>query len=308
MSSPLVEVDAVGKTYTSVRAVDGLSFTVSRGEIFAFLGPNGAGKTTTIRMLIGLIPPDRGTVRYGLREGHTGPVQEQIGYLPEERGLYPKMPILRTLVFLAGLRGMPPADAARAASSWLKRLGLGDRQHQKLNTLSKGNQQKVQFISAILHNPKFVILDEPFTGLDPLNQELFIELIEELRDSGMTILLSGHQMALIERLADRVLILHRGRELLSGTMRDIRRKVGAQQKLACRFETEPPLDELATLGSWERSADGEIEWTLRDVGLSPALQHLATRMAPLSIRTEEPSLHSIYLQAIRGAEEHAQSI
>ncbi len=308
MNSPVVEVDAVSKTYTSVRAVDEVSFTVNRGEIFAFLGPNGAGKTTTIRMLIGLMPPDRGTVRYQLREDHTAARHEEIGYLPEERGLYPKMPIMRTLVFLAGLRGMSAADAANSASAWLKRLGLGDRQDQKLNTLSKGNQQKVQFISAILHKPQFVVLDEPFTGLDPLNQELFIELIEELRASGMTILLSGHQMALIERLADRVLILHRGRELLSGTMRDIRRKVGAQQKLTCRFETEPSAHELATLGAWARGADGEIEWTLRDDSLPSALQHLAARMTPVSLRTEEPSLHSIYLQAIRGAEEHAQSI
>jgi ABC-2 type transport system ATP-binding protein len=202
---------------------------------------------------------------------------------------------------------MPAAAAADAASVWLKRLGLGGRQHDKLNTLSKGNQQKVQFISAILHKPKFVILDEPFTGLDPLNQELFIELIEELRDNGMTVLLSGHQMALIERLADRVLILHRGRELLSGTMRDIRRNVGAQQRLACRFEQEPSAHELGQLGAWQRGADGEIEWTLAGDGLSSALGHLATRMTPTSIRTEEPSLHSIYLQAIRGAEEYAQS-
>ena len=224
--STLLEVDAVQKEYASVCAVGGVSFSVRRGEIFALLGPNGAGKTTTIRMLIGMLRPDRGAVRFAIAENDTSAPREAIGYLPEERGLYPNVSILRTLVFLASLRGMPKTEAAKAGAEWLTRLGLGERQNEKLKTLSKGNQQKVQFIASILHRPQFVVLDEPFTGLDPLNQELFIELIDELRANGTTILLSGHQMALIERLADRVLILHRGRELLAGTIPEIRAAVG----------------------------------------------------------------------------------
>jgi ABC-2 type transport system ATP-binding protein len=212
----VLTVDSIEKKFAHVVAVDKLSFDVREGEIFALIGPNGAGKTTTVRMLTGIIKPDAGTIHYSLNH-------EKPGYLPEERGLYKDMPILETLVHMAVLRGMKRIAARAAAMQWLDRVSLQERALDKLDTLSKGNQQKVQFISAVLHRPRFIILDEPFSGLDPINQELFSQLIRQLRDEGATILLSAHQMQLIERIADRLLLMNRGRTVLYGTMDEIRK-------------------------------------------------------------------------------------
>ena len=216
--STVLTVDAIEKQFASLKAVDKLSFDVHAGEIFALIGPNGAGKTTTLRMLTGIIKPDAGSIRYSLNG-----TSSEFGYLPEERGLYKDMPILETLVHMAILRGMTRPAAREAALEWLDRVSLRDRAAHKLDTLSKGNQQKVQFISAVLHHPRFIILDEPFSGLDPVNQEFFSQLIRQLRDEGATILLSAHQMQLVERIADRLLLVNKGRAVLYGTIDQIRR-------------------------------------------------------------------------------------
>jgi len=212
---PFLSIQSVEKTYATVRAVAGISLDVAPGEIVALLGPNGAGKTTLLRMLVGITRPDRGRI---LWEGtEATPAPGTLGYLPEDRGLYQDVPIHRTLSYFARLRGIPGAEAQRLAAEWLARLELADRAGEKLAALSKGNQQKVQFAAAVLHRPRFAILDEPFSGLDPLNQELFLDLVRGLRDAGTTVLFSAHQMPLVERLADRVFVMHRGRELLHGT-------------------------------------------------------------------------------------------
>ena len=227
MQDHILSVDAVEKEFGVIRAVDRLSFSVRRGEIFAFLGPNGAGKSTTVRMLVGILRPDAGRIRYHLN-GETAARLDSslLGYLPEDRGLYPDVPLVRTLTYMGTIRGMGRLAASRAAMEWLERLDLADRAHDKLDALSKGNQQKVQFIAAVLHRPAFAVLDEPFSGLDPLRQDLFLDILRELRDGGTTVLLSAHQMSLVERVADRVLLMSRGREVLSGTIEDI--KSGAQ--------------------------------------------------------------------------------
>ena len=209
----LLRIESVEKTYATVRAVAGISLDVHAGEAVALLGPNGAGKTTLLRMLVGITRPDRGRILWDGAERVTLPASE-MGYLPEDRGLYQDMPILRTLAYFARLRGVPAVDATRRAAEWLARFELADRAGEKLSALSKGNQQKVQFAAAVLHAPRFAILDEPFSGLDPLNQELFLTLVRELRERGTTILFSAHQMSLVERMADRVFVMHRGRELL----------------------------------------------------------------------------------------------
>lgn len=214
-SLPFLSIQSVEKTYATVRAVAGISLDVPTGEIVALLGPNGAGKTTLLRMLVGITRPDRGRILWEGTEQAPGP--GTLGYLPEDRGLYQDVPIHRTLCYFARLRGIAGAEAERLATEWLARLDLKDRAGEKLASLSKGNQQKVQFAAAVLHRPRFAILDEPFSGLDPLNQELFLDLVRGLRDAGTTVLFSAHQMALVERLADRVFVMHRGRELLHGT-------------------------------------------------------------------------------------------
>ncbi len=218
--SAFLSITDVEKRYATVLAVDGISLDVHEGELVALLGPNGAGKTTLLRMLVGITRPDRGTIAWpGAGSARLAPAD--LGYLPEDRGLYQDIPVVRTLAYFARLRGVPAAEADRSAREWLERLGLAERAGERLGALSKGNQQKVQFAAAVLHRPRFAILDEPFSGLDPLNQELFLDLVRGLRSAGTTVLFSAHQMALVERLADRVFVMHRGRELLHGATRDL---------------------------------------------------------------------------------------
>ncbi len=215
-----LSIDRVEKRYATVQAVAGVSFDVAPGEAVALLGPNGAGKTTLLRMLVGITRPDSGRILWNGVERVALPPRE-LGYLPEDRGLYQDMPIRATLAYFARLRGIERRDADARAMRWLERFELADRAGEKLSALSKGNQQKVQFAAAVLHGPRFAILDEPFSGLDPLNQELFLAVVAELRADGTTILFSAHQMSLVERMADRVFVLHRGRELLHGRTADL---------------------------------------------------------------------------------------
>ena len=219
---PVVRLDGVGKTFAGRKAVEHLSFTVERGEVFALLGPNGAGKTTTVRMLVGVIRPDEGRIIVTLNGGAAAMLPPELtGYLPEDRGLYREIPVLRTLVYFGRLRGLDKKEATARAIRWLERMQLADRRHERVDALSKGNQQRVQLIAALIHEPALVILDEPFTGLDPLSQEFFLGLVEELRAGGATIVLSAHQMDLVERAADRVLLMNGGREILSGAVKDL---------------------------------------------------------------------------------------
>jgi ABC-2 type transport system ATP-binding protein len=224
----VLEVRAVEKRFATVRAVDGISFDVRAGELFALLGPNGAGKTTLVRMLAGILRPDAGSIRY-LLAGRScdAPDPGALGYLPEERGLYRETEVLDTLAYFGVLRGMGRRAALAAAEAWLERFGLRDRARERVDALSKGNQQKVQLVAAILHGPALGIFDEPFSGLDPINQDLFLDVFAELRAAGTTIVLSAHQLQLVERAAGRLLLVHQGREVLSGTLDEIRRRTGA---------------------------------------------------------------------------------
>ena len=216
-----LSVDQISKKYKTTQAVDRLSFQVERGTIFALLGPNGAGKSTSVRMLLGLIRPDSGTIRFqGLAEGERPPA-ESVGYLPEERGLYLDRSVIDNLVYLGQLRGMEKHAAHDKACGWLQRFDLLERQKERVDALSKGNQQKVQLIAAILHDPVVALLDEPFSGLDPVNQEKMLDILRELKAGGTTILLSAHQMALVERLADDLLLMSHGRSVLQGPVADI---------------------------------------------------------------------------------------
>jgi ABC-2 type transport system ATP-binding protein len=218
----VLQVDSISKQFLNVKAVNNISFTVEKGDIFAFLGPNGAGKTTTLRILLDIIKSDSGQIEWNL-DGKPGPLPKAalIGYLPEERGLYLDIPILRSLVYLASIRGMEKTEAKKTALDWLERLGLADRANEKLQVFSKGNQQKIQFVASILHKPAFAILDEPFSGLDPVNQEKFIEFIREINNQGTTILLSAHQMSLVEKIANKLFLINNGEELYYGSLSGI---------------------------------------------------------------------------------------
>jgi ABC-2 type transport system ATP-binding protein len=304
MSEPVVRVESVVKQFATVRAVDSLSFAVDRGEIFALLGPNGAGKTTMLRMLLGILRPDSGEVRYALDGAAGWPRPGQLGYLPEERGLFREAPVARTVAYFGVLRGMERGAARRAAAEWLARVGLAERAHERPDALSKGNQQKVQLAAALVHRPAVAILDEPFSGLDPLNQELFLDLLRELRDGGTTVILSAHQMQLVERAADRILVIDRGRTALAGTLDELRRRqrVAVRVRLTVRPPAEPERlaghPGVASVGS-QRAGELVVE-VAPGTPLGEVLAAAASAYEVLSVSSEEATLHDIYVQAVGG--------
>lgn len=304
MALPLVGVDSVSKTFGRVRAVEAFSMEVGAGELVALVGPNGAGKTTMLRMIIGMLRPDSGRIAYGLDGSPSESVDSgRIGYLPEERGLYTDVPVRRVLIYFAALRGMGRPEAARQASHWLDRLDLGDRAGEPVGSLSKGNQQKVQFLSAILHRPVLAVLDEPFSGLDPLNQEFFLDLIRELRASGTTVLFSAHQMQLVERLADRVIVIREGESLGQGTLEDWRRRWRTGLRLRLRLRETPdlaPLRSTPGVRDVQETPEGDLEVALEGDGALGHLLQDISRYHILELRTEEVTLHEIYLRAVGG--------
>ncbi|MBE9473351.1 MAG: ATP-binding cassette domain-containing protein [Chloroflexi bacterium] len=217
-----VQVSHIAKSFGSVKAVRDVTFEVDKGEIFGLLGPNGAGKTTTLRVMLDIFKPDTGTVSV-----LGGPMSEEkkdlIGYMPEERGLYQDIPLERCLVYLATLKGLTAGEARKRLQEYLERFDLLPHKNKKVKELSKGMQQKAQIIAAILHQPDLIIIDEPFTSLDPINMQLVKDLMGELREDGVTILMSTHQMHQVEELSDRILLINEGKNVLYGNLDSIRR-------------------------------------------------------------------------------------
>lgn len=219
--APAVELTGLAKTFDGKVAVRPLDLTVPRGSTYALLGPNGAGKTTTIRMMLRIIDPDAGSIRV-LGEPLSQERLSVFGYLPEERGIYRQMRVKRLLSFFAELKGVPPRESAPRIMQWLERFELADRANSKVQELSKGNQQKIQFISAILHEPEIMVFDEPFSGLDAINQQLLKEIIVDLKRAGKTIIFSTHIIEHAERICDHVCILARGEKVADGSMRQVK--------------------------------------------------------------------------------------
>lgn len=300
----ILKVESILKQFGKLNAVNHLSFSVRRGEIFALLGPNGAGKTTTVRMLMNIIRPDEGQIEFYLDDSKMSkiPSSSQLGYLPEERGLYQEIPIIKTLEFMGIIRGMSKIQAQESAEQWLEKLELLDRKNEKLSTLSKGNQQKIQFISSVLHNPLFAVLDEPFAGYDPINQEAFLRIIKELRDKGTTILLSAHQMHLVERVADRVLLINNGKKIAYGTVDEIKKDYSTGEKLIINVEGQPELSFLQNDDAVEKveiDKEGEIKISLkRNKSLSGLLTKAASQFHITSLRTEQITLHDIFIDKV----------
>jgi ABC-2 type transport system ATP-binding protein len=301
----MLTVSQVHRRFARVHAVNDISFHVSAGEIFSLLGPNGAGKSTLLRMLVGITRPDSGHITWQLDGAtHTRLPSHAIGYLPEDRGLYQDQPLIAVLEYFGTLRGLTPADARASATQWLERLELGARLRDKVGALSKGNQQKVQFAAAVLHRPRFVILDEPFSGLDPLNQEAFLGLVRGLRDDGTTVLFSAHQMALVERLADRLFVMQHGREVLHGTIPAVRERWGSARRLLLTVEQSPD-EALAALRTHtaasdvQRLEDGTIAITVATTHpVGDLLAQCAQLLTILDVRTEQPTLHDVYINTV----------
>jgi ABC-2 type transport system ATP-binding protein len=223
-------VEGLVKDFGPIRALDGLALEAPRGHVFGFLGSNGAGKTTTMRIALGVLRADDGRITWNGTD-HRALPRPTWGYLPEERGLYPKMTVLDQLVFFAGLQGVARDVATQRARDWLARFRVSDFASRRAEELSKGNQQKVQFLAAVLHDPQVLLMDEPFTGLDPVNIVLLREAILELRDRGKTIVLSTHQMETVEAMCESVAIVDRGRTVVTGTLREVKRSTGRRMVL-----------------------------------------------------------------------------
>lgn len=300
----ILNVNSILKQFGNLNAVNNLSFNIQRGEIFALLGPNGAGKTTTVRMLMDIIKPDKGNIEYYLYDNGNPriPFASELGYLPEERGLYQEIPIIKTLEFMGIIRGMDKIRAQKSSEEWLEKLELIERKNDKLSALSKGNQQKVQFISSILHSPLFAVLDEPFSGFDPINQEAFLNILKELRDKGTTILLSAHQMHLVEKVADRVLLMNNGKEITSGTVDEIKNNYSMGEKIIIKVDGNPNLFLLQNDEAVQKVESiniNEIRIHLKhNKSLSKLLYNAASNYNVISIKTEQLSLHDIFIDLV----------
>jgi ABC-2 type transport system ATP-binding protein len=300
MAQTPLKVHELVKRFDGLTAVAGISFEARAGEVFGFLGPNGAGKTTTIRMIMGIIRPDAGRIEFFF-DGKSGPLDKgRIGYLPEERGLYEDAKVIDVLVYFAELKGVPPKEARRRALAWLERLDLGEWAHRKIEKLSKGMQQKVQLVAAILHEPDLVVLDEPFAGLDPVNQDLFKELIRGLRDAGAAVLLSSHQMNLVEELCDRIFLIHKGRQVLYGCLSEIKAAHGGH-RVELRFRGDGSLLQGNGLVKDLELADGRARFTLPQ-GVEPErfLRDLPEGLGVEEITVRRPSLHEIFVGVVKG--------
>ena len=236
----MLSIERVSKSYAENVAVDDVSFEVPEGRIFGLLGANGAGKTTTVRMILDIIRPDEGIITWR-GEPAAGVSKRSFGYLPEERGLYTDMKVGEQLAFFARLRGLSRAGAEKSADYWLERFGVLEYRDRFLRELSKGNQQKIQFISAILHEPEFLILDEPFSGLDPVNNELLKGVIVELKERGTTLLLSTHDMERAEELCEGVALIHRSKLTFAGPLKELRKRHDRERKLRLGFDGDTTL-------------------------------------------------------------------
>jgi len=295
-----LEIDRVTKRYGTTLALDGIRFTVPSGEIFGFLGANGAGKTTTMRICLGILRADAGEIRWdGTASGDLP--RRTWGYLPEERGLYPRLTVLDQLVYFASLYGEPPDRARREARHWLARFRVADLADRRAEELSKGNQQKVQFIAAILHDPEVLLMDEPFTGLDPLNLGLLREAFIELRDRGRTIVFSTHQMELAESLCESVAIIDRGRLVAGGSVRALKRAAGRRMvRLALDDQTGTAW--LADMPGVTRIRSGadhtEVELTN---GIDPTAllaEALARGAQVTRFELTEPTLEALFIEHV----------
>jgi ABC-2 type transport system ATP-binding protein len=296
---PVVELAGVTKAYESKIAVRDLSLSIEAGQMFGLLGPNGAGKTSSIRMMMGITIPDSGHINlFGKPFERTS--LERVGYLPEERGLYKKMKVQEQLAFFGELHGLSSGEARKRATDWARRLEIDDVLDKKTEELSKGMQQKIQFIGALLHDPGLIVMDEPFSGLDPVNAKLLEQTLLELKDQGKAILFSTHRMDQVEKLCDSICLINKGEAVLAGKVREIK----------CRYERNHVIVEFegnaAFLNSSEiaeaKNYSGHAEIRLKEHGDAQKLLREASAAATIyRFELVEPSLEEIFIQTVGGS-------
>jgi len=300
----------VTKTFGRTTAVRDFDLTVPRGAMYGLIGPNGAGKTTIIRMILAILFPDFGELSVF---GHSSieAVRHRIGYLPEERGVYRKMRVGEFLTFMARLKGMNDADIRRLVPEWLKKAELPNVAKKRCEELSKGMQQKVQFITAVIHRPDILILDEPFSGLDPVNQRLLRDLVLEERRRGATILFSTHVMAHAEQLCDQIVMVHRGNKVLDGTLAEILKTSDSRRIL---FEPLDPSADVAKLRKMPGVADVGREnasWEItlsENADIAEVIRELAVAMVPAHIQIRRPTLEDIFISIVTGKDDDAAGL
>ncbi len=294
-----IEIKNVSKAYGSVKAVDNFSVNIQEGKIHGILGPNGAGKTTTIRMLLNIISPDSGEI---LIDGK--PFEEEmknrIGYLPEERGLYRKLKVKDTLCFFGELKGMKPKEALKEAEIWIEKIGLKDWFNRKIEELSKGMQQKIQFVSSIIHSPEIIIFDEPFSGLDPLNTEILLDIMLEMKRKGSTILFSTHILEHAEKLVDNVTLIKNGKNVLSGTLESVKSKYSANLFRVVLEEEDPKIKEfpyIKDINDFGKEFEIEVEDNIDSVKFLKDIVSAGIRIE--KFEKVQPSLTNIYLKVMK---------
>lgn len=295
-----ISVAGISKSFGDTVAVDEVSFDVERGEIFGLLGPNGAGKTTTIRLILDIFTPDRGTISV-LNGEMTSDVRDRIGYMPEERGLYQDIQLDRCLVYLAGLKGVPSAEAKSRLQDYLDRFDLTPHRQKKVKELSKGMQQKAQIIATVLHKPDLIIIDEPFTSLDPINTQMVKDLIWDLQRDGATILMSTHQMHQVEEMCDRILLINEGRNLLYGRLEEIQRRYAGEEILIRTAEGLPEFQGVVSSVSLNGSAKLTLgpEQTPQSILQSLIDQDFTVEKFEIAM----PSLDEIFIRAVRAGQD-----
>jgi ABC-2 type transport system ATP-binding protein len=299
----VIEVDRVSKRFAGHVAVDTLSLAVPQGGIFGLLGPNGAGKSTTIRMILDILIPDEGSISlFGQRDG-ARKQSARIGFLPEERGLYPRMLVLDSLIFLGQMRGLDRANARHRALWWLNKVGLSDWSKRKVQDLSKGMQQKVQLVGALLHEPDLLVLDEPFSGLDPVNAQVLQDAVLELSRNGKTILFSTHQMEQAESMCERVAIINRGQKVVDGTVAEIKAAAGTRHVALTFTRGRPAADPILRDPAMVASVDDtglEVELELaRGAEVDRLLESLVKAGCGLSrFELKAPSLRAIFIEKV----------
>ena len=298
-----IALEHVTKRFDTVVAVSDLSLHIEQGAVFGLLGPNGAGKTTSLRMIMHILAPDEGVIRV-LGQPASDRTQDLIGYLPEERGLYARMKVREVLVFLAALKGLSEAEASVRVHEWLERLDLAAWSEKKINDLSKGMQQKAQFIAAVIHRPPLLILDEPFTGLDPVNATLIKDIMLELREKGATIILSTHRMEQVEMMCDGICLINHGRSVLAGDLRAIKRSYG-KNTVRIEYTGDDNFLDLPDLVEKPNHFGAVVEAKLRPGADPQEILKAAVARGVRLTRFElvEPPLHDIFIEKV--SEAHA---
>jgi len=294
----ILKLKQISKAYEEVHAVKELSFSVDKGQIFGLLGPNGAGKTTTIRMIMDIIKPDSGTIEIAGKL-NSGQQRDKIGYLPEERGLYKKMKVIDTITFFGEIKSKPARQTQAAAVQWLEKLELLEWRDKKVEELSKGMQQKLQFICTIIHNPELIILDEPFSGLDPVNTNLLKDVMLDLKNTGATIIFSTHLMEQVEKLCENICLINKGASILQGSLKEIKKGFGSN-RIRMQYEGAAEFLKDQSLVAQYDDYGQYVEIKPADnVSPQQLLKYAIDRVNVLEFKVSEPSLNEIFIKAVK---------